>query len=440
MRILYLAAGAGNFHCGTCIRDTALVRGLRSVGHEVEVLSLYLPLFPEEADMGKENPIFFGGVNVFLQQKAGFFRAMPMWADSFLSSRALLRTVGKRASSTAPSSLGPMTISMLKGEAGRQKKEVRRLLRWMDKQQSFDLVCLSNSLLGGLAKPIKDATGAKVVASLQGEEGFLDALPEPHREEAWRWMRESCAELDALIAVSRDYGDRMRDRLSCKKEKLHVVWNGIETAGYAHETSRVVRAENPVLGYLARMCPEKGLGDLVEAFLQLHRQGFTPKARLSVVGACTQADRPFVESLKKKIEEAGLGDEVSWHASVSHEEKQVLLRAMDVFCVPGPHDESFGLYVIEAMASGLPVVAPAHASFPEIIHKTRGGTLYDPERPDGLLGALKEMLALPEEAHVFGKRGQAAVHESFSSSEMSSSFAEVLEGLLMDSPEDVLAV
>jgi glycosyltransferase involved in cell wall biosynthesis len=191
-----------------------------------------------------------------------------------------------------------------------------------------------------------------------------------------------------------------------------------------------------MLGYLSRMCPEKGLHHLVAAFLKLRHDGFVPDPILCIVGACTKADEPFVETMKKRIHDAGFSVDVQWHPNVVHEEKQRLLKELDVFCVPGPSDESFGLYVLEAMASGVPLLAPEHAAFPEIIGETGGGVLYDPESPEGLTSALEEILSTPEGAQDMGVKGRASVQQVFSSSEMSQRFSDILGSLSLEEPEE----
>src|SRR5690606_9656865 len=115
MRIVQLTPGAGGMYCGNCLRDNALVAALRRLGHPVTLLPLYLPLKTDEADQSDGAPIFFGGINVYLEQKAPVFRRMPRWLHDLLASPRLLRWVGTAAARTRPEQVGDMTLSMLRG-------------------------------------------------------------------------------------------------------------------------------------------------------------------------------------------------------------------------------------------------------------------------------------------------------------------------------------
>ncbi len=77
MRIIQITPGAGKMYCGNCFRDNALVAALRKEGHEVTMVPLYLPLTLDEEDQSRETPIFFNGVNVYLEQQSSFYRNAP---------------------------------------------------------------------------------------------------------------------------------------------------------------------------------------------------------------------------------------------------------------------------------------------------------------------------------------------------------------------------
>ena len=88
MNIIQLTPGAGAMYCGNCLRDNALVAALRQMGHRVTLVPLYLPLTLEQEDQSAGTPLFFGGVNVYLEQKFRLFRHAPFWFRHLLSSRA----------------------------------------------------------------------------------------------------------------------------------------------------------------------------------------------------------------------------------------------------------------------------------------------------------------------------------------------------------------
>mgnify|MGYP000910525330 CR=1 FL=1 len=251
MKIVHLTAGTGSFLCGTCLRDNALVAELRALGHEVRMVPLYLPHVVDEPST-TDAPVFFGGVNVYLQQKSALFRRTPRAIDALLDAPFVLGFAGRRAGASRPEALGDLTLSMLEGERGHQKKELDRLARWLAEgpARGAAWVCLSNALLVGMARRIKEATGARVACTFQGEDTFLDAMPEPFREASWRELGARAAELDVIVAVSGYHAALMSRRLGLPEGRVRVVHNGIHTDGF-------VPAEEapspPVIGFLARM-------------------------------------------------------------------------------------------------------------------------------------------------------------------------------------------
>ena len=232
MHVVQITPGAGAMYCGNCFRDNALVRELRRLGHEVTMVPLYLPLTLDEADESAATPIFFGGISVYLEQKFNLFQHAPLWLRRMLASRKLLAWAGSRAAKTKAAEVGDMMLSMLRGEAGRQARELDELIAWLKSQSSPDVVCLSNALLVGLARKIKTKLRTKVVVTLQGEDAFLDGLPDSHRESAWQLLRERCGDVDHFIAPSRYFADLMIRRLNLPAEKVAVVYNGISLEGY----------------------------------------------------------------------------------------------------------------------------------------------------------------------------------------------------------------
>jgi glycosyltransferase involved in cell wall biosynthesis len=434
MRIIQITPGTGSFYCGTCLRDNALVAELRRQGHDALMVPLYLPLVVDEPPTAGDTPLFYGGVNVYLQQKSGLFRKSPRWLDRLLDSPPVLRLAASRAGSTEARELGDLTVSTLRGEEGRQVKELDRLAGWLADERP-DVVCLSNALLVGLARRIKEQTGAAVACALQGEDAFLDSLPEEDRQAAWRALSERAADVDAFIAVSHYYGDIMQRRAQLAADRVHVVHNGILLDGYAPASAP---PDPPALGYLARLCPAKGLETLVEAYLLLRQNDRIPNLRLRVAGSMTAADQPFVERLRAQLAAAGLADEVQFLPNLDRDEKIAFLQSLSVFSVPATYGESFGLYVIEALAAGVPVVQPDHAAFPELIAATGGGVLCEPDDPASLAEAIKELLLNPEAARAMGARGREAVRERFSVARMAEGVTRVFEAIVR--PRDAVRV
>ena len=298
MRIVQLTPGTGNFYCGTCLRDNALVAALRKQGHDAVLLPMYLPHFVDEESVAEDAPLFFGGINVYLQQKSALFRKTPAWLDRWLDAPALLHRAASRAGMTSARDLGELTLSMLLGEEGRQAKELEKVIAWLSRKENRpDVVSLSNVLLVGLARRIRQALGVPVVCTLQGEDSFLDALPEPDR--CWQALRERAADVSMFVAVSRYYGEVMTQRLGLDPARVTVVYNGINLDGYAPAVAGPPRLPNPpIIGYLARMHPSKGLGVLVEAFIRLKERKRIPGVRLRIAGGQTFEDNLHSEIVR----------------------------------------------------------------------------------------------------------------------------------------------
>ena len=217
---MQLTPGAGAMYCGGCLRDNALVAALRRFGHQVTMVPLYLPLTLDEPDQSAETPVFFGGLNVYLEQKSALFRGAPGWFHGLLASRPLLNWAAGRAAKTRAADLGELTLSMLRGESGNQAREVDELIAWLKTQPPPDVLCLSNALLIGMVRRLKSELHVPVACALQGEDSFLDALPEAHRTACWQTLAERALEVDLFIAPSRYFGRLMQQRLGLPAERL----------------------------------------------------------------------------------------------------------------------------------------------------------------------------------------------------------------------------
>jgi len=409
MRIVQLTPGTGSFHCGTCLRDNALVMGLQRRGHDAVLVPMYLHPILDEASTAGDTPILFGGVNVYLQHKLGLFRKTPRWLDRLFDAPALLRAAAKGSSMTTARDLAEITISTLRGEEGPQAKEVERLCDWIVEHHPADVLCLSNILLVGLARRLRERTGAPVVCTLQGEDAFLDSFPEPWRTQAWDLIAERAADCAAFVAPSRYYADVMTRRCRLPAAQVHVVHNGILLDGYGPADP----GDPPALGFLSRMRPAKGLELLVDAFIRIRERGRLPLLRLRVAGSVTADDERFVAAMKAKLATAGLAGEADWLPNVSREEKIAFLRSLSALSVPTTYGEAFGLYLVEAWAAGVPVVQPRHAAFPELLAETGGGLLCEPDDAESLALGIEDLLADPAAARAMGEAARGVVNERF---------------------------
>ena len=426
MNIVQITPGAGKMYCGNCFRDNALVAALRRMGHSTLLVPLYLPLTLDETDQSAGTPIFFSGVNVCLEQKSAFFRHAPQWLHRLLAAPALLRWAAGKTAKTRPEDLGELTLSMLNGEDGHQARELDELIAWLKTQPAPDVICLSNALLLGMARQLHREIGAPVVCLLQGEDSFLDALPSPHREKAWVALAERAADVDLFIAPSRYFGDLMGQRLGLDAERVRIIPNGINLEGYAPAATP---PQSPVLGYFARMCREKGLDTLVDAFILLKQRNRISDLKLRVGGGCGPSDSKFVAALRSRLEARGFLNDAEFHPNLDRPGKQAFLRSLSAFSVPALYGEAFGLYLIEAWASGVPVVQPRCASFPELVQATGGGILCAPGSPQALAEGIEQLLSDPEKHSAMGKAGREAALTKFTIERLARDTIEAFESI-----------
>jgi glycosyltransferase involved in cell wall biosynthesis len=372
---------------------------------------MYLPFQIDKNEGSSNAPIFFGGVNVYLQQKSALFRKTPAWLDRLFDSPRLLRWIGRKAGMTSARVLGELTISMLRGEQGRQVKELDRLVEWLSTQDNKpDAVCLSNILL-----------------TLQDEDGFLDGLASPYSQQAWQIVAERSKDVDGFIAVSKYYAGIMQQRLGLGAERVHVAYLGISLDGYQ---LREAGPKVPVIGYLSRMCPDRGLDTLVDAFVSLKKNEKLSNARLRIAGGKRGDDDAFLNRLRQRLSTCGLIEDTEFLQDFGRDTKIDFLQSLSVLSVPEKQPVAYGLYVIEALAAGVPVVEPASGAFPELLEMTGGGVLCESNSAAALAKAMEPLLLDPDYARQLGKQGRDAVFEKFGIEQTAEEMVRIYEGVI----------
>jgi glycosyltransferase involved in cell wall biosynthesis len=423
MNIVQLTPGAGGMYCGNCFRDNALVAEWRKMGHNAVMASLYLPMTLDEEDQSKNAPVFFAGTNVYLEQIFPLFGKAPDWLRGWLASPGLLKWAGSRAAKTRADQLGDLTLSMIHGELGNQARDLEDLITWLKNDQKPDVVCLSNALLVGMTRRIRNDVRVPVVVELQGEDTFLDSLPESHRAKCWAALRERAAEVDLFIAPSHYFAELMTKRLDLRPERVRVVYNGIRLDGYEPAPANI---DPPVLGYFARMCKEKGLDTLIAAYIHIRKNNVLPNLRLKIGGAMGPSDEPFVAKLKEDLRASGLSSDVEFHPNLDKVTKQSFMRSLSVFSVPALYGEAFGLYLIEAWAAGVPVVQPRHAAFPELVRASGAGVICEPGDPTALATAIVDVLKTPAKRQQLAQAALSASRTMFNVSAMATAILREL--------------
>ena len=427
MRIAQLMPGmCAVFYCENCIRDDVLGAALGRLEHETFVVPLYMPMLGERPP--GDAPIFFGGINVFLQQKLALFRRTPRWLDRIFDSPLLLRLVSKMAAMTSSAGLGETTISMLRGEDGRQTKELERLTGWLAANDRPDVIILSNALLIGMVRRLKAELHVPVICLLQDEDGFLDALPEPLRASAWTTLAERAADVDAFAAVSEYYAGEMSGRLKLPAGRVRVIPICLDADEYQPVETP---PERPVIGYLSRLCRSHGLMALVDAMIEIRRRGRVEGVTLRAAGGHTAEDDPYLDEVRKRIAANGLADSVELLPNLGGAAKLEFLRSLSVLSVPTLEPQASGVFILEALASGVPAVQPRHGAFVEIIEAAGGGVLVEPSDAGALADAIEELLLDPQRSFELGRRGRRGVVEKFNAGRMASEMAELCENAVL---------
>jgi glycosyltransferase involved in cell wall biosynthesis len=425
MRLLYLTAGAAEMYCGSCLRDNALAAALLARGHDVLLAPVYTPTTTDEKNVSDAH-VFFGGVSVYLEQHFPMFRHTPAVFDRIWDSTAVLKVASKKQIKVDPAMLGGMTVSMLKGLGGHQRKEVLKMLRWLKDVPRFDAISLPFSLLIGLARPLRDELKAPVVCTVQGDDLFLDQLPEPWRTQSLDLIRASIKDVDLFIAVSEFYVDVMNSFLGIPRDRIRVVPLGINMDGH---TPKEPRMSPPfTIGFFGRIAPEKGLHVLADAYHRLRARPGVPPTKLLVAGYMLNEHRQYFAGVQRSINEWGLAEEFHYAGAPNRSDKIGLYQQMDVFSMPATYAEPKGFTLIEAMANGIPIVQPSRGAFTEIVQKTGGGVLVKPDDPDALADALFSLLVDRPRAAALGRAGAEGVRRHYTVEQMAACAEAVYAG------------
>ncbi len=413
MRIAYITAGAAGMYCGSCLHDNTLARALQRRGHDVLLIPTYTPIRTDEVDVSQHR-VFFGGINVYLQQKFRLFRHTPWWLDRWLDSPRLLNWVTRGAASVDPAQLGDMTVSMLRGELGHQRKELEKLVSWLLDEVKPDVVQLSNTMQLGFARLLAQRCGPPVICALSGEDIFLEKLRPPYYDEARELLRERAADVDAFVSLNTAYADFMADYLAIDRGRIHVIPHGLDLEGHG-----VVEAPSRLtIGTLARVCHEKGLHLLVEACEEVARRRPDLELKVRAAGYLGEGDRPYLDKVVSQAASGPLAGRFEYVGELDRPAKIEFLQSLSIFALPTVYRESKGLPVLEAMANGVPVVLPRHGSFPEIVADTQGGLLHEPLDTSDLATKLLELVDDPGSRASLGASGRAAVVDRYHAERM----------------------
>jgi len=422
MKILAFTAGAARMYCGSCLRDNTLAAELRRQGHDIILMPIYTPTRTDEPNVSDPR-VFMNGITVCLEQQSAFFRKTRWLLDGLWDAPWMIRLATKTSIAVDPHVLGAMTVSMLRGEDGYQRKDIGKLTRWLATEPAPDLVTLPNSLLTGLAKPIRQAVRRPLCCTLQGEDLFLSQLPEPYRSQSWELVRANTAHVDCYAAVSEFAADYWRERLGIPASKIHVVPLGINLED--SDPSPRPPSAGFTVGYLARIAPEKGLHLLAESYIKLRREMGSHGATFDAAGYLAPEHRGYLRDIEKRMRDAGLASEFRYRGELDRAHKIGFLRSLDLMSVPCTYDEPKGLSVLEAMANGVPVVQPRRGAFPEMLARTGGGVLFEPDDAGSLAQAIHALCKDRGQLAELGRRGAAGVRAHYGVAQMAARALDV---------------
>jgi len=413
------------------MHDNALAAGMKAAGEDVSLFPLYTPMRLDEESVG-EREIFYGGIKAYLMQK---------YPRPFFGRDLLLRVAGSQAilrmmprfdigSAVDPVANAELTISMLKGEDGNQSELLQELVQWIKSTYQPDVIHVTNALLIGVVRQLKRALQVPITCGLHGEDIFLEGMPPSYRDEALSIIRERSQDVDRFLAISTYYGNMFSKWVGLDRSKIDVVWPGIALKDYRDLSVGQATSRHPTIGFFARFVPEKGLHLLVDAFIHLHRSGEFPNLQLIAGGYVSRAYKTYIDGVRKKIADHHLEDRIRLLGTLGRADKLNFFRQIDIFSVPALYREPKGLSILEALASGVPVVQPDHGAYREWVEATRGGLLHRPNDSLDLAEILAVLLRNAELRRQLGQQGRQAIFEKFSSEQMTASTLRVMRKLV----------
>ena len=332
---------------------------------------------------------------------------------------------------TDPKTLGTLAYSMLLGSEGNQRKEVKRVCEWLAKSNA-DLIIFSNILIGGCIDDIKSSLDVPVLVTLQGDDVFLDVLNEPFKTKCITRIKQIVKNVDGFIVQSEFFRTYMSDYFSIDPKKCHVTPLGLDLTDFERFLDRDAShpSETQTIGYMARLAKEKGFHHLVDAFIKLKSMPGTDHIRLLIAGWLGPENKSYADEQWKRLEASGLSTQYEYLGAVERDAKLGFFEQIDLLSVPAEFQEPKGLYALEALAAGVPVVLPAHGAFPELIEQSGGGVLFEPGNTSQLAQSLQAILADDQRRRLFASHGQQFVHQYRSASAMASSTSELIKSFL----------
>jgi glycosyltransferase involved in cell wall biosynthesis len=363
-----------------------------------------------------------------LQQHSALFRHTPWFIDRLFDSPRLLNWLSSRSAGMDAVQLGDLTISTLQGEHGHQRKEMEKLIGWLAAEAKPSIIHLSNALLLGMAGPLRKRLGVPIACGLAGEDWFVEQLKEPHYSKVRELLKQQANEVDVFVAYNNYFAEFMTEYMSIPRGKIEVIPHGLHLDGYS-TARRTTPNKEFTIGYFGRIAVEKGLHLLLDAFGQLCKDPALPPLRLKLGGYKSSGDEPYFESLVEQVQKLNIADRFEYVGELDRQQKIAFLQSLDVMALSTIYHESKGLSVLEALANGVPVVAPRHGSFPEMLEQTGGGLLFEPNEPAALAATLRQLILNSELLASLGESGMAGIRKLYTAEKMAGSHRDLYRRL-----------
>ena len=204
----------------------------------------------------------------------------------------------------------------------------------------------------------------------------------------WLSILSYCNSADRIVVNSEYMRNNVIAWYRINHDKIVVIPNGVELERFAINDNRIMLEGDPSVLYVGHISRRKGIDVLVQAVAKLKSE--LPNIKLHIVGGGN--NRPFAALAK----EEGIGKNVIFHGVAKDSLLPSYYKSADICVFPSRH-EGFGIVILEAMASGIPVIASDIPSFREIISNGIDGRLFEPEDADALS---KEVIALYQDQHL----------------------------------------
>jgi len=405
------------------------VKAIRKVpGVITRAVPLYLPPDRQNVRDGFEKEVFFGAISMFLREKVGFLKNMPPFMDKIVDSVPLLKLAARQAGATRTEGYEDLTLSMIEGDNAFRKHEVDRLVRYLIKDGKPDVIHLSNALILGLARQIKQRMNVRIVCSLLNEDDWIDEMAEPYQGNAWKMIAKEAIHVDSFITPSSYSKELFKRKTGLNCSNVHIV-----PLGFDPEKSDNFKTDSvhPALGYFSRVNAHNGFDKLTDAFINIKEKDLVPGLTLHVCGGFTGDDKPFISDQIKKIKTHGFQKSVKIYPEFLGNKKLEFFASVDVISVPVRKYDGYGLYILEANAAGIPVVQPATGAFPEILEMTEGGLTYSPDNNEELVNTLVKLLNDRDLQKILGEKGKQNVESKFSLEKMSIALSGIYNRLIV---------